>query len=192
MLNASWTGNLPDNVIYFQNIVSPPTHDVAVVDVTSSKTVIGQGYGTEIEVTVANQGTFSETFNVTAYADTTAIGTQQVSGLNAMDQTTLMFTWNTSEPAYGNYTLSAYAWPVPNETNTANNNCTEGVITLTIPGDLNGDFKVSLADLVLLANAYGSEPFDVKWNPNADMNGDGIVDRADLVILAIHYGQHYP
>jgi hypothetical protein len=58
--------------------------------------------------------------------------------------------------------------------------------------DINGDGKVSLADLVILANAYGSKLGDTKWNPNADINGDNIVDLSDLVILANYYGQHYP
>jgi hypothetical protein len=63
---------------------------------------------------------------------------------------------------------------------------------VTIPGDLNGDFKVSLSDLVLLANAYGSKPGDAKWNPNAGINGNDKVDLSDLVLLASHYRQHYP
>jgi len=62
----------------------------------------------------------------------------------------------------------------------------------TIPGDINGDYKVTLTDLVLLANAYGSTPGSAKWSPNADINGDGKVDLADLAILAQHYGQHNP
>lgn len=70
-----------------------------------------------------------------------------------------------------------------------------------IPGDINGDGKVNLEDLVLLALAYGShcanyhyqgEPASPNWNPNADINGDGIVSLSDLVILALHYGQHSP
>jgi len=104
----------------------------------------------------------------------------------------LIFTLNTTGFAYGNYTISAYVWPVQGETNTANNNFTGGVVTVTIPGDLNGDGKVSLADLVTLALAYGSKPGDLNWNPNADIIGNGIIGLSDLVILAQHYGQHYP
>jgi hypothetical protein len=66
------------------------------------------------------------------------------------------------------------------------------VLTEKIPGDINLDREVNLADLVLLAQAYGSKPGDSNWNPNADINGNGIVDLADLVILAQHYGQHNP
>jgi hypothetical protein len=64
--------------------------------------------------------------------------------------------------------------------------------TATIPGDINGDFQVSLVDLVLLANAYGSTPGTPKWNPNADIDGNGVVGLTDLVLMALHYGQHYP
>jgi hypothetical protein len=63
---------------------------------------------------------------------------------------------------------------------------------VAIPGDLNGDFKVNLEDLVLLAQAYGSKPGDPNWNPNADIDNSGAVGLSDLVILALHYGQHYP
>jgi parallel beta-helix repeat protein len=59
-------------------------------------------------------------------------------------------------------------------------------------GDINFDGKVSLTDLVLLANAYGSKLGDTKWNPNADIDNNGTVGLSDLVALAKHYGQHYP
>jgi parallel beta-helix repeat protein len=66
------------------------------------------------------------------------------------------------------------------------------MVAVTIPGDLNGDFKVSLADLVILAIAYGSRPGDPGWNPNADIDGNSVVGLSDLVILANHYGQQFP
>jgi nitrous oxidase accessory protein len=66
-------------------------------------------------------------------------------------------------------------------------------VPLPGPGDINGDGNVSLADLVLLASAYGSQPGDVDWNPRADMaNPWNVITPSDLVILANHYGQHYP
>jgi hypothetical protein len=66
------------------------------------------------------------------------------------------------------------------------------VLTEKIPGDINLDREVSLADLVLLAQAYGTKPGDPNWNPNADIDGNGVVGLPDLVALAQHYGQRYP
>jgi hypothetical protein len=61
------------------------------------------------------------------------------------------------------------------------------MVQVTIPGDINGDGTVSLADLVILATAYNSEPGDSKWNPNADINNNGIAGLTDLVIMAKTY-----
>jgi hypothetical protein len=175
-----------------QYTILPPPHEVIVTDVSPSKTVVGQGYSTFINVTVENQGGYTEDFNVTAYTNTTDIGNQTVNSLLKGTSTVLAFEWNTTGFVYGDYTLEAVASTVPNETNTANNDFVDGKVVVTIPGDLNGDFKVSLQDLVLLANAYGSKPGDPNWNPNADINGDGKVSLQDLVIMANHYGQHHP
>lgn len=41
--------------------------DVAVTNVTTEKTVVGQGYAARINVTVVNHGNVDETFNVTTY-----------------------------------------------------------------------------------------------------------------------------
>jgi hypothetical protein len=180
-------------------VVSVPVfHNVAVMNVLPLKTAIGQGYTCNVSVTVTNLGTVSETFNVTLYGNSSSIMTQEVT-LSSENSTTIAFVWNTSTFPKARYNMSAYAWPVPDEMNTSDNNFTDGVITVTIPGDINVDFKVSLSDLVLLANAYGTTPASGgtppvpgAWNPNADINGDGKVSLSDLVILANHYGQHYP
>ncbi len=63
------------------------------------------------------------------------------------------------------------------------------ISTATIPGDLNGDNKVDLSDLKILASAFGSRQGDPNWNRNADINNDGKVSLCDLVIMALHYGE---
>ncbi len=171
---------------------SNPVHDVAVTGIELSKAVVGRGYGLNVKVTAANLGDCRETFDLALFANTTEIGNATVANLANETLALIIFLWNTTGCAYGNYTISATAAPVPGETDTADNNFTGGVATVTIPGDLNGDFKVSLFDLVILANAYGSKPGDAKWNPNADIDGNGVVGLTDLVTLAMYYGQHYP
>ena len=167
----------------------PPVHNVAVTNFTS-KTVVGQDISSSINVTVVNQGDFPELSNVTLYVNTTAMGTQAVSLTNG-SSTTVTFIWNTTGADYGNYTITTVANPITNETHTLDNTLVKWIV-VTIPGDITGDFKVNLADLVALAQAYNSRPGDVNWNLNADIEGNGIVGLADLVILAQHYGQHYP
>jgi hypothetical protein len=165
--------------------------DVAITEVSPSKTAVGQNFTCNVNVTAENQGDYDETFNVTVYANETAIGTQTVA-LLAGNFTTITFTWNTSGFVYGNYTLTAYASPVPGETNTTNNNLTYDLIAVTIPGDISGDFKVGPYDFALLAAAYGSTPDEPAWNPAADINSDGKVGPADFAQLSAHYGQNYP
>jgi hypothetical protein len=179
-----------DGDMHISNYMSP---DVAVTSVLPLKTAVGQGYCMNVSVTAANLGGFNETFNITAYANTTAIQTQSLT-LTPGSSANLTFTWNTTSILYpmGNYSISAYAWPVPDETNTANNDCTGGLVALTIPGDINGDFKVGSVDLNLLLASYGAPESGRPWNPNADISNDGHIGPRDLNILLAHYGQHYP
>jgi hypothetical protein len=180
-------------------IVTGAGHDIAVSNVMPYKTCIGQGYSGYIDVTVGNLGGYTETFNTTVNASQTIIATFMNTTLTVGSFSTFTFTWNTSSLVKGNYTISAYAVPVPGEVNTTNNSFNYGNVAVTIPGDINGDFKVILSDLVLLANAYGTTPASGgtppglhAWNPNADIDNNGIVGLSDLVILATHYGQHFP
>jgi hypothetical protein len=166
--------------------------DVAVTNITLLKTAVGQGYQCDINVTVANQGGYTETFNVTLYANATLIATISGVALDPAESNTLTFTWNTATWTLGQYGLSASVTSVQDETDKADNSLTDGIIPVTVPGDVDGNFKVQLTDLVLLAVAYGAQPGDSKWNPNADLDNNGTVGLSDLVILAQHYGQTYP
>jgi parallel beta-helix repeat protein len=165
-------------------------HDIGITVLNPSKTVMGKGCCMNVDFEVINYGEGPESFGTTLLANSTMIETQKVT-LPMRNSTNIVNTWNTTEYALGNYVITASVGPVPNEIDIADNNRTVWV-TVTIPGDINGDFKVNLADLVLLAQAYGSHPGDAKWNYNADIIGHGTVDLSDLVTLAIHYGQHYP
>jgi hypothetical protein len=62
-------------------------------------------------------------------------------------------------------------------------------VTVTIPGDVNGDFKVNMRDIALVARAFGSTPGASNWNPNADINDDGTVNMRDIALAARNFGQ---
>jgi hypothetical protein len=171
------------------DVTSGVIHDVAVTNVTSFKTVVCQGYTSNITVTVENQGGFLETFNVTVYANTTSVASQNVT-LSSGNSTTIIFTWNTTGFAKGHYTLSAYAWPVPGETETADNTFVYGIVKVSCIGDINGDYVTNMLDYQLVKNAIPSTPGSPKWNPNADINNDGVVNMLDFQIVKIHVGEH--
>jgi uncharacterized protein (DUF2141 family) len=50
--------------------------------------------------------------------------------------------------------------------------------------DVNGDGKVDMKDIGLVAKAFGSTESRARWNPAADVNGDGIVNMFDLGLVA--------
>ena len=113
--------------------------DIAVTNVTPSKTAVAQSYSLSINVTIENQGDATETFNVTAYADKNVtvlgdeiiIGNQNVSNLAPGTQRTLTFTWNTTKVTPGNYTISAQASTVPDEADTTDNTKVDGSVVVT-------------------------------------------------------------
>jgi hypothetical protein len=164
-------------------------HNIAVTKVKPWKTVVGQGYSAKVNVTVQNQGNFTETFNVTAFASGKVFGSLLNVKLSNGTSTTITFTWNTTGFAMGNYTINATATPVPRETDTTDNTYVDGKVQITIPGDVNGDRRVTWDDLSTLGLAYASKPGDSNWNPNADINCDGRVTWDDLSTLGLNYGK---
>jgi hypothetical protein len=52
-------------------------------------------------------------------------------------------------------------------------------VETTLPGDINGDGQVNLADLVPFANAFGSKPGWPNYNAAADFNQNGIINLYD-------------
>jgi parallel beta-helix repeat protein len=78
-----------NNTDHYPLILNPlvPAHDIAVNNVVLSKTVIGRGFNGNVSVYVTNDGEGAETLSVSAYANATTIGTQQVNNLNARSTT---------------------------------------------------------------------------------------------------------
>jgi len=165
-------------------------HDVAVTGV-SAPTKVPVGGIAYINVTVKNEGNYTETFNVTAYSDTDPIDTQTGITLSAGSNITLEFIWDLTGIAPGVYTISAEATVVPLEVwpNLDDNTYIDGEVYVKIPGDVDGDRDVDASDLSDLRNAYGFEPGDSNWDEDCDFNGDNKVDASDLFDLGKNYGK---
>jgi len=175
-------------------------HDVSADTVLTSKTVIREGFTLLINVTVINQGCYAESFNITIFADKNLavigdeiiIGTQIVYSLINGTSAIITFTWNTAGLTLGNYTISANAEPVPGEIDTTDNTLADGWVLVTIPGDVNGDFKCEGKDIAIIAKAYGSLIGQPAYVPNADINDDGKIDGKDIAVASKYYGTRYP
>jgi outer membrane protein assembly factor BamB len=166
--------------------------NIAISNLTLSRFELPQGYSLQINATANNLGNSDETFNMTAYANGTAIDTEEITVMNG-SSITVVFTWNTTGFAYGNYTISAYAWPVPGETNTEDNNFTSPVtVSLRMLGDVMQPFGiVDMRDVAYVAKCFGQDQTKPLWDPNADINGDGVIDMRDVAIVAKNFGKTY-
>lgn len=59
----------------------------------------------------------------------------------------------------------------------------------TLVGDVNGDCKVNLTDLLLVASRYETAVGSLLYSPRYDLNHDGVINIIDIQTVAAHYGQ---
>jgi len=117
-------------------VINSIKRDVAVVGVTASPTEVTAGENVIIEVTVENQGTITETFDVAVYYDDTLIGTSTVIDLAPYTSSNVFFCWDTSGVAGIVYKIKAVASAVPNEINAENNIFVDGAVSVYPPLDV--------------------------------------------------------
>jgi hypothetical protein len=108
-----------------------PKYDICITNVVVSANQVCRGSAVNITVTIRNQGTFTETFQVEACYGSNQIGTTTVSNLAPGTSTTAIITWNTANVPSGTYTISATA--LVSNTNTSDNTYTGGTIRIFAP-----------------------------------------------------------
>lgn len=162
----------------------------------NSKTIVGEGCNSSLTVTVENDGNYTETFNVTAYANSLIIGSQLVT-VDCANSSTLAFGWDATSLPKGNYTLSACAETVAGEIDTLDNNCTSNLpVHVGVPGDISGptrgvyDGTCNMRDVQYLILRFNTNPSSSNWNPNADINDDGTVNMRDIQIAILNFNRH--
>jgi hypothetical protein len=180
--------------IEYAVITSPlAVHDVAVTNVTvcCGATIVHEGQTVCINVTVKNEGDVTETFDTTAYYDTTPIQTIEFT-LTPGETNSTCFSWNTTDlTEYLNYTISATAH-LASDIDPSDNTYTYGDVLLVHTGDINGDCKVNVKDIFAIAKAFGSECGEPKYDPNCDVNCDGKINVKDIFATAKNFGYECP
>lgn len=58
-------------------------------------------------------------------------------------------------------------------------------------GDVNGDGSVDIKDLAIIGQAFGANPGEAKWKPEADVNLDNTIDIRDMAITAKNFGKKF-
>lgn len=186
---------------------SSEVHDVAVANVSIFPTlVIGGGYISS-NVTVENQGTRYETFNVTLYAGNVTVQNFTVTNLPPGTNTTVALQWSMfpfrgdifGPPPYkskkvyvANFTIKAEADAVSGEIDVADNVYVDGTLTVKLAvADYYADGKIDIKDLTIVAKAFGSYPGADNWNPIVDINVDSKIDMRDITSTAVVFGWTY-
>jgi parallel beta-helix repeat protein len=161
--------------------------DIAITNISLYRTVVSNKTLTSINVTAANQGDTAETFTVTLYCNSTAIGTQAIA-VNNGSSATLNFSWNTTGLPLGNYTITATASQVPGETDTTDNSLSSAT-QVSILGDINGDERVDMKDVSKVAAGFQTHPSDTKWTANGDIDENKTIDMKDISTIAKEFGK---
>ena len=182
--------NKPAQDILNQSYHDPPdVPDIAVTDLTCAS-IVSEGHSSSMNVSVTNQGAHQEVFNLTVYANSTLIHAETIALDPALNQM-ITLVWDTTGFLKGKYVLDATVSVLPFETDVADNSM-QVTVTLTLPGDINGDLNVDIFDAVLLAGSFLKTVGNPQYNPNADINSDGIVDIFDAISLANNFGKSVP
>lgn len=190
----------PGNYLYYCFFHGPPMYghfivsapDVAVTSLTTSRSFAYNGVTLsnplQVNVTATNPGLQTETFFVSAKANSTLIGNQTVT-LAGGKSATVTFQWNPSSLPRGVYIMTSQATKVAFETNTANNSFTGINFNMRFRGDITGDCKVDIVDLATVGSTFGKTLGQPGFNAAADLNNDGAINIVDLVIVAGSFGQ---
>jgi hypothetical protein len=111
-----------------------PLPHISLIAISASPTTLYAGTSVTITVTAVNFDVWkSQTFNVTAYWNSTSIGTTTITNLASKTNTTVSFVWNTNGATIGSYIITARATMVPYETNSTGHYISFGVVHITSP-----------------------------------------------------------
>jgi hypothetical protein len=61
--------------------------------------------------------------------------------------------------------------------------------TCDLPGDLDCDCEVDIADIMLVASRWHTAVGDPDFNPDYDLDDDGDIDIVDIMLVAVHWGE---
>jgi len=173
-------------------------HDVALTKIQAppfwypgGMKAAGENPVMKINVTVANNGGYDETVQVSlSLSNATIYNLPALSGTVLAGKSAIFtFNWNTTLVNLGWYNIQASVTPVPGEINTSDNSLSLAHGTRIVPlGDVTQDGRIDIIDASIAKIGYGSSPGAKYWNPYADIDDDGFIGTVDIAFVIAHYG----
>ena len=171
-------------------------YDVAVIDLTTPVQFVYSGRNFTVDVTVQNNGDAAENVTIVAYFNASSneiLGEGELENLLPGESRTITLTAGTKNVTAGHhYVLTAVAIIEEMDYNPSDNRLAGPTITIRFLGDINGDGKVDVKDIAVLARLFGIKAGGTNWNPDCDLNSDGKIDVMDVALAARNFGKTYP
>jgi archaellum component FlaF (FlaF/FlaG flagellin family) len=168
-------------------------YDVAVIDLTTPVQFIYPGRNFTVDVTVQNNGDAAENVTIVAYFNASSneiLGEGELENLFPGESRTITLTADTKNVTAGHhYVLTAVAIIEEMDYNPSDNRLAGPTITIRFLGDINGDGKVDMKDIGVLARLFGIKAGDTNWNPDCDLNSDGKINLRDVAMAAKNFGK---
>lgn len=183
VLVRKWVDPEPSHSVWGSEVRYVPVRDIAVISLTSSSIEVIKDNSINIRVETRNEGTESETFNVTVYYDNNIIDTQTNISLKPRDNKVLNFTWNTTDVFPGTYEISAQASIVPGETDTGDNIFTDGPAKVIIGypracatySPMNPLVNETVTLNATLSTPNGGNLINYTWDFGDGFKGNGVI-----------------
>jgi len=188
--------NITNNMYEDGTIQLGDIHDIALTNLTScyGSTILTQNFTYSVNITVTNEGDFAEAFTLTLYWNSTNVINSTTVSLAIGETKAVQLDWNTMGfQRYINYTLRAYATPVPNETDEADNMFDDPrILMMVYTGDINNDKKVDIKDIGAIAKLFGINYPNPTYDPNMDLDCNGKINIKDIASTAKQFGYVEP
>jgi parallel beta-helix repeat protein len=144
-----------------------------------------------VSAKIINYGQQTESFNVSLMANSTRMQTQTIM-VPSRNSTIVMFVWNVTKAARGNYSIAVIASSLQGETDTRDNELAmEALFFVTAPGDVAGPANVSdgivnMDDLAAIVMKFNARAASSRWNVDLDVNDDGVINMRDISIAILN------
>jgi len=167
--------------VKYTTVIVGAIHDIAVISVIPSESVVYVGEEVIIDVIVSNLGDYTESFDVTVSYDGVLIGVESVTNLDPGQDEALQFPWDTTGVPEGEYIIEARADIVPGEYIVDNNILESNILLIcNIPpvADANGPYSGNSGENINLDGSGSSDSDGTIVSYEWDLDDDGSYDDA--------------